>query len=286
MSPLPSSRISFSHFVFLIAALSGGATVPAPAAQETFWSFNLFPPPASSLSYTNDATTSVTVAGVGTITSRHVELSAFINPIILPGLSNSVVYDNASTRFDSESSLDGGATWAAYSGFGATSLTLRHTNAVGGVRQFEMELSSGAIPVTGAYGPASVRESPTLASRGELVVTATNGGFFYRGFVNAFLEVSVDNGANWAALSPAAYLELSGAAGSPASLSLSKSNTTVTICWRTETGGQYQLQKTGALGGTSWTNVGAPQSGNGSVVCVVETISAVTNQFYRLQLSP
>ena len=283
---LPLHRVSFAHFLFLLAALFWGAAVPAWAAQEMFWPFNLFPPPASSLSYTNDATTSVAVPGVGTITSRHVELSTFINPILLPGLSNSAVYNNASTRFDSESSLDGGASWAAYTGSGVTSLTLRHTNDVAGVRRFEMELSSQVIPVNGAYGAATVRESPTLVSRGELVVTATNGGFFYRGFVNAFLEVSVDNGANWFALSPAAYVELSGAAGTPASLSLSKSNTTVTICWRTEAGGQYQLQRTGALGGTNWTNVGSPQAGNGSEVCVVEMFSAATNRFYRLQLSP
>lgn len=266
--------------------MSLGSAVPARAAQEIFWPFNLFPSSAWSLSYTNDSTTSVAVPGVGTIMSRHVKFSNFINPIILPGLSNSVVYNNASTTFDSESSLDAGANWAAYSGVGATSLTLRHTNDAAGVRRFEVELSSQNIPVNGAYGAATVRESPTVASLGELVVTATNGGFFYRGFVNLFLDVSVDNGASWFALSPAAYVEWSGAAGAPASLSISKSNTTVTICWRTGASGQYQLQRTGALGGTNWTNVGTPQPGIGSDVCVVETFSAATDQFYRLQLSP
>jgi hypothetical protein len=213
-------------------------------------------------------------------------LSTFNNPITLPGLNNSAVYNNASTRFDSESSLDGGANWAAYTGSGNTSLTLRHTNDSAGIRRFEMEFSSQNIPVNGAYGAATVRESPTLASLGQLVVTATNGGFFYRGFANLFLEVSVDNGANWFALSPTTYVELSGPAGVPATMAISKSNTTVTICWRTEAIGQYQLQRIGALGGTNWTNVGSSQAGNGSEVCVVETLSAATNQFYRVQLSP
>jgi hypothetical protein len=284
-SPLPSSRAWFADCLFLLATMSLGLAVPARAAQEIFWPFNLFPPPASSLSYTNDSTTSVSVPGVGTITSRHVRLSNFSNPILLPGLSNSAVYNNASTQFDSESSLDGGANWAAYTGSGATSLTLRHTNNVGGARQFELELSSQNIPVNGAYGAATVRESPTLASLGELVVTATNGGFFYRGFANLFLEVSVDNGANWFALSPATYVELFGSSGAPASMSISKSNSAVTICWRTEASGQYQLQTIGALGGTNWMNVGSPQAGNGSEVCVIETLSA-TNRFYRLKLSP
>src|SRR5689334_10430427 len=106
-SPLRSSRVSFVHFLFLLAVVLCGGAVPARAAQETFWPFNLFPPPASNLTYTNDATTSVAVPTVGTITSRHVEFSAFINSITLPGLGSSAVYNNASTRLDSETSLDG-----------------------------------------------------------------------------------------------------------------------------------------------------------------------------------
>jgi hypothetical protein len=272
--------------MFLLAIMSLGPLVPARAAQEIFWPFNSFPPPGSRLSYTDESDGSATVPGVGVITTRHIALSTYSNPIILPGLSNSVVYNNASTRFDSESSLDGGANWAPYLGFGATSLTLRQTNETGSVRRFEMELSSQNIPVNGAYGAATVRESAALASLGELVVTATNGGFFYRGFVTFNLEVSVDNGASWFAFSPATYVELSGVAGAPARLSISRSNATVTICWRTEASGQYQLQRTGALGGANWVKVGLPQAGDGSEVCVIETLGTATNQFYRLQLSP
>jgi hypothetical protein len=69
-------------------------------------------------------------------------------------------------------------------------------------------------------------------------------------------------------------------------MSIAKSNTTVTICWRTEASGQYQLQRASTLGGTNWTNVGSPQAGNGSGVCVIEALSAATNQFYRVQLLP
>jgi len=283
---VPSSRVWFARLTFLLAAMSLGLAVPARSAQETFWPFSLFPPTAWSLSYTDASTISATVPGVGTITTRHAKFSDFSNPLVLPGLSNSAVYNNASTRFDTESSLDGGASWAAYLGVGAASLTLTQTNDDAGVRRFEMELSSQSIPVNGAYGAATVRESPTVASLGELVVTATNGGFFYRGFVNFYLEVSVDNGASWYAFSPAAYVELSGPAGAPASVSIAKSNMTVTICWRTEAIGQYQLQRTGALGGTNWVNVGSPQAGNGSEVCVIEALGAGTNQFYRVQLSP
>jgi hypothetical protein len=285
-STAPSGRDRLMRFTLLLAVLSPILAVPTRAAQEVFWPFSLFPPPAWSLSYTDASTISVAVPGVGTITTRYARLSDFSNPIILPGLSSSAVYNNASTRFDTESSLDGGANWAPYVGFGATSLTLTQTNDATGVRRFEMELSSQNIPVNGSFGAATVRESPTVASLGELVVTATNGGFSYRGFVNFNLEVSVDNGASWYAFSPAAYVELSGPAGVPANLSIERFDLTLTICWRTEALGQYQLQSTSALGGTNWVNVGSPQAGNGSQVCVMDALSLVTNQFYRLQLSP
>lgn len=285
-STLPLSRAWLARFTFLFVLMSLNSAVPVRAAQETFWPFNLFPPPAWSLSYTDASSVSVSVPTVGTITSRHFVLSTFSDPTTLPALGTSAVYNNASTRLDSETSLDGGANWTPYTGSGGITLTLRHTNDLTGVRMFEVELSSQNIPVVGAYGAAMVRESPTLASLGQLVVTATNGGFFYRGFVNFFLEVSVDNGANWFAASPAAYLEWSGPAGTPATLSISRSSTTVTVCWRTEASGQYQLQKISALGGANWTDVGSPQAGTGSEVCVPDTFNAATNQFYRVQLSP
>ena len=285
-STLPFSRVWFARFTPLLAAMSLGLAVPAGAAQETFWPFNLFPAPGSSLSYTNASTISAEVPGVGTITTRHARLSDFSNPIVLPAAGDSAVYYNANTRFDTESSLDGGANWAAYLGSGATSLTLRQTNDTAGVRRFEMDLSSGSIPVNGSFGAATVRESPTLASLGELVVTATNGGFFYSGFVNFNLEVSVDNGASWYAFSSAAYVELSGVSAAPARLAILTSGTTIEFSWRTEALGQYQLQATDTLGGTNWINVGTPQAGTGAETFVFETLSTATNQFYRLQLSP
>jgi hypothetical protein len=147
-------------------------------------------------------------------------------------------------------------------------------------------MSSGSIPVNGAYGAAMVRESSTLASLGELVVTATNGGFFYRGYVNFNMEISIDGGGSWYATSPSAYVELSGPAGTPAGISVSKTSTNLTLCWRTETVGQYQLQRISRLGGTNWVNIGSAQPGTGSQMCATDTLTAGTNQFYRVLLSP
>lgn len=266
--------------------LSLNFSVPGRAASDTFWPFNLFPPPAWSAANPDASVSSAAVPTVGTITSRYFVFTNFSNPIVLPGPGSSVTHENASTTFNSESSLDGGATWAPYSGIGATSLIFRNTNDTTGIRRFEVEITSHSIPVDGAYGAATVRESPTLASLGELVVTATNGGFLYRGFVDVILEVSVDDGANWFAMAPAAHMEFSGPAGAPAVVSISKADTTITMCWQTEASGEYQLQRTGALGGTNWTNVGSPQPGDGSELCAVDDFSPATNQFYRVQLLP
>ena len=283
---LPSRGACCTRFTFLLALLFLHLSLPVRAAQETFWPFNLFPPPAWSLANPDASASSAGVPTVGTITSRYFVFTNFSAPLVLPGPGSSATLASASTTFNSESSLDGGATWAAYTGVGATSLTLRNTNDTADVRRFEIEFTSENIAVNGAYGAATVRESPALASLGELVVTATNGGFLYRGFADIVLEVSVDDGANWFPMSPAARLGFSGPAGAPAVISISRVDTTLTVCWRTEVIGEYQLQRTDALGGSDWTDVDSTQVGNGSEVCVTDEFSAATNQFYRVRLLP
>lgn len=282
-STLPSSRVRLVRLITLLALLA--LATPGWCAQFIFWPFNLFPASSWSTTYSDSSTIAATVPTVGTITSRHLQLSTFSNPITLPGPGASATWNNASTRFDSETSLDGGANWAPYQGFGPVSFTLRHTNESAGVRHFEWEITSQNVPVNGSYGAATVRESPSLASLGQLVVMATNGGFFYRGSVSLHLEVSLD-GANWFPFSPAASLELIGPAGTPALLSITRAETTVSLCWSTEAVGEYQLQRTSELVTTNWTNVGLPLAGTGGEICVPDTFTPGTNQFYRVKLAP
>lgn len=285
-STLPLSRAWRARVLFLVVTLSSTPVFPARAAQQSFWPFNLFPAPGASLTYTSAVSASASVPTVGVITSRHFRLSNFTGPITLPGPGATVTHDNAATIFDSETSLDGGANWAPYTGSGATRLTLRHTNEVEGVRWFELELSTQDIPVNGSYGAATVRESPIQASRGVLTVTATNGGLLYSGNIDFHVEVSVDNGATWYPFSAPAYLEYTAPPGTPARLSMSRAGGTVTFCWQTEAIGQYQLQATDWLDGQNWYDLGGPVNGTGGQVCLAEAFEAGTNMYYRVELRP
>jgi hypothetical protein len=75
-------------------------------------------------------------------------------------------------------------------------VTLGKTGNVIGTFQTEL-LSlnlSGATPL----GPFLVRESPTLASTGQTAITDLGGGSYrIDSFFDVFMEVSIDNGANW-----------------------------------------------------------------------------------------
>jgi hypothetical protein len=165
-------------------------------------------------------------------------------------------------------------------------MTVQQTNSSGDTRQFALEIVALNMTVNGAYGPAFVRESPTVASAGQLTATQTNGGYLISGFLNLNLEVSVDGGGTWYLSSPPVYLELSGPPGTPAILSVARANeTNVMICWSTQAGGNYQLQRKESVSQTNWTNVGTAQAG-GSTLCVNDTLSAASNGFYRVQLSP
>ena len=289
MSPstLKSHCILPRCFIALAVALAWGSCRQALAAQQTFWPFNSFPPTPWSLSSTDSTTTAASVPGVGTITSRRFVITNFSNPTALPSFGNETIYNNASTRMDFETSLDGGANWLPYTGSGAMSIRVNYADGPPALRLFLLEVLSLDVPVNGSAGAAVVRESPTLPSTGQLIVTSTNGGNFFSGYVNLALEVSVNNGVNWFASSPAVYVELRGPAGIPSTMSITKSSATqVTICWSTQTGGDYQLQRKGSLNETNWTNVGVSQAGTGATICLSDTLDATSNQFYRVQLSP
>src|SRR6185436_2909472 len=116
------------------------------------------------------------VPTVGTIYSRNFSLTNLSNPIVLPALDVSTNYMLANATMNLQSSLNGGASYTPYTGVGSIDLLLRQTNSAAGTRRFETEMLSLNMPLNGQPGYA-LRESPTLASRGELVAASTNGGF-------------------------------------------------------------------------------------------------------------
>ena len=48
----------------------------------------------------------------------------------------------------------------------------------------------------------------------------------------------------------------------------------------------YQLQRAGSLSNPTWTNIGAPQTGDGSTLEFSDPGAAGTQGFYRIQVSP
>jgi hypothetical protein len=284
---------SFNRTVWtlLMAMLSLCNVLTGRAAQEVFWPFNSFPPPAWRFASTTVPTTQWNIQGQLSLV-RNLVITNLSNPIILPALGDSIT-NNASVRMDCEISHDFGMSWQPYSGEGDMSLVLSHTNDSTGVRMFGTEIYGLHIVLGGPPGPGGgpnlviIQESLFEGSLGQLVVTPTNGGYFLSSFVDLRLERGLSFGGPWFPGMPPAHVELSGPAGVPAVLSVSRVNATdAKICWSTQTDGQYQLQRKNSIAGGTWTDVGAALAGTSSNVCVVEAIDPGTNQFYRVQLSP
>jgi hypothetical protein len=291
---LCADRHSFSRTVWtlLMAMLSLCSALSGRAAQEVFWPFNSFPPPAWRFASDSGQQVAFPVLGGGVVLARNFVITNLSNPIILPPLGDSATND-ANVRVDCELSQDFGMSWQPYSGNGDMSLVLSHTNDGSGVRMFGMEISGLNIVLGGPPGPGGgpnlvrMRESPFQASLGQLIVSATNGGFFLSSFADLLLEREGPFFGQWTPGNLPAHVELSGPPGVPAVLSVSRLNATdAKICWSTQTDGQYQLQRKNSVAGGTWTDVGAALAGTSSNVCVIEAIDPGTNQFYRVQLSP
>lgn len=63
---------------------------------------------------------------------------------------------------------------------------------------FQTEMLSMAVSGTTPLGPFTIRESPTLASRGTTTIESIGGGMYrISSFFDVFTEVSVDGGQTW-----------------------------------------------------------------------------------------
>lgn len=61
----------------------------------------------------------------------------------------------------------------------------------------------------------------------------------------------------------------------------------VELCWPSPTGKVYQIQYSSALTMNNWTNLGDPLPGNGSNICIYDTVTASEGQrFYRVVTVP
>ena len=113
----------------------------------------------------------------------------------LPPLPGGLPVDSFFDIFaDLQLSQDGGATFAPAAG--TAHGVIRMFAPIGPTIDTEMlqlDLPGGSLPPG-----VRLRESPTLASTGQMTVTPTPGGYHIDSFFDVFTELSIDDGQTWA----------------------------------------------------------------------------------------
>jgi len=271
--------------VLAILVVGGFFAARLRAAQQIFWPIDQFPPPTWRFASTNDAATAFNLPGQPPVLLRRFSLTNLVPSIMPPLLGSNAVASIPNPLSQYEASYDVGANWTNVfaPGFGMT-LQLSHTNDSGASRIFDLELTALNIPLV-PFVAAPLRQSQFQRSPGQMTITTTNGGFLISGFIQVSLEIGY--GAGWFPASTPTYLELSGPPGIPALMSIAPPvSGNIQLCWTTQNNAHYQVQQNSTLGSLNWTNIGVPVPGNGSNVCASVPFTGVTNQFYRVQLSP
>jgi len=75
-------------------------------------------------------------------------------------------------------------------------------------------------------------------------------------------------------------------AGPPVLQAVTLTQDTLGLAWDTVPGKTYQLQYTGVLGSTTWTNLGSPATAVGSTFSTSDFITNAVQRFYRVQVLP
>jgi hypothetical protein len=267
--------------------LAGLCSSAVQAAQQTFWPVNEWPPPTWRFASTNDTPMVISVPGLGTIYARRFQLTNLFNPITPPALGSTTSYSYGNSLLNFELSLDNAA-WVPGQASGPVTMSLQHTNDAGASRLFETRLLQMDMPGTTPFGTFLIRQSPTVASIGQTIITTTNGGYLISSFINAQWDMSIDGGNTWIPTVSVVYLELGGPPGDmpPTALISHLGTNTVQICWATHTNKQYQVQWLGTVDATHWTNLGSLVPGTGSNVCVSDSIAGWVQKFYKIQVLP
>jgi uncharacterized repeat protein (TIGR03803 family) len=60
----------------------------------------------------------------------------------------------------------------------------------------------------------------------------------------------------------------------------------LSLSWSAESGASYQLQFNSDLSSSNWTNLGDPAIATGSTLILMDSVTNVSQRFYRLALSP
>jgi hypothetical protein len=166
----------------------------------------------------------------------HGNLGSPINP---PAVGVTTTYGFSGTVVTMEVSVDGGQTWLPSQASGGVQARITHSSDSGGISFFDTEMLTLNLSGTSPFGPFMIRESPTRQSLGKHTIRSDPRGFRISSFFDVFLEVSVDNGANWTPADRSIRVQANSPAAAPNSIFITdRSGTSLTLDWL----GSFQLQ--------------------------------------------
>ncbi|MGA1979506.1 MAG: dockerin type I domain-containing protein [Sedimentisphaerales bacterium] len=190
--------------VLITAYLIFASTTPVQGAQW-FYQTNLLPPENGMYNCTSpSAYFAVYPSGfvIRNFSSRQFTQS------IPPPPSGAPVTVSFNSKIEMEISFDGGSTYWPIKANAANTMWIQYQSSSGGediykTEMLQLDISGGDLP-----SGVMIRESPTLASIGQIHIKPVAGGYMIDSFFDIFTEISTDFGGSWMPSSGSGRLEL------------------------------------------------------------------------------
>jgi hypothetical protein len=144
----------------------------------------------------------LTFTNTTSLSARDLSISNLVNPIALPDVGNSATYTNTNVIVSIEWSFDL-TNYFPTTASGFAQILLVNTNGGNGdVTNYYAELQRLDLSGVAFFGPFMLRESPTLASKGQHIVQYSGPGRRIGSYFDTYFEMSLNGGVSWA---PADY---------------------------------------------------------------------------------
>ena len=238
---------------------------PEPPA---LWAFptNSFPSPGSTYNSqpgTNFGGGSIdeiyfTNTQYGVIYLRSMMQGTYVNPIDPPPASTQAMYDNPSSSFSCEVSIDDTNFYSA-SGFGSLEYVIANTGTQGNATLYDLTVNgqTNVVNLNAApNGPFLLRASMTKDSKGKhTIIKSAQGGYFIATYLDMNWELSDDSGDTWYPANRPIRMGISEpACGVPGEMvSIKKLGTSAfQLSWSNP---GYTLQGSTSLSSPAWVNI-------------------------------
>jgi hypothetical protein len=197
-------------------ALAAALLLPPAAARASYIGSSPSLPPLDGV-YLSPAGVHATYSGLGlTIVLQDIRHHGFANVVSTPiGVNTHESFDST---VDGNMSVNSGPLVPITLAGGVEVMLFNYPGPIG---TFDTEML--ALNLTGVtpFGPAMIRESPTLPSSGQTTVQDIGGGLFrIDSFFDVFTELSIDGGQTWIPSQGSTRVELASNAPEPASLAV------------------------------------------------------------------